>query len=139
MNMQEQIDNFLQTLKSQREAGLIVLTNTSNFATVEEYLIKDKFVESKDWKQVLKQLGNDQSTFVYMNGEFSKEYYDLLKQYSERGSMIQIMNTITMNYETINLNPMQTKLVYLMTKDALGWAEDKFSIRDKFGLIEIIN
>lgn len=138
MKTQEQIENFLKTLKTQREAGLLILTNSKDFSDVEESLIKNKYTEAKDWKQVLKQLSLNQSVFLYVNGEFTKEYYDLIKQYSERGGMIQIMNTDTMNYETVNFDPFQAHFVLLMTKDALGWAEEKFSIRDKAGLMEII-
>ena len=138
MKTQEQVDNFLQTLKAQREAGLLVLENSKNFSDAEESLLKNKYIEAKDWKQILKQLSANQSVFIYVSGEFSKEYYDILKQYSERGGMIQIMNTDTMNYETVNFDPFQAHFVLIMTKDALGWAEDKFSIRDKAGLMEII-
>ena len=138
MKTQEQIENFIKTFKAQREAGLLVLTNSKDFSDVEEVMLKNKFTEAKDWKQVLKQLSLNQSVFLYVNGEFTKEYYDLLKQYSERGGMIQIMNPDTMNYETINFDPFQAHFVLLMTKDALGWAEEKFSIRNKAGLMEII-
>ena len=138
MKIQEQVENFLKTLKVQREAGMIVLTNSKDYSDVEEIMIKDKFTEAKDWKQILKQLSLNQSVFLYINGEFTKEYYDLIKQYSERGGMIQIMNPNTMNYETVNFDPFQAHFVLLITKDALGWAEEKFSIRDKAGLMEII-
>jgi len=138
MKIQKQTENFLKTFKAQREAGLIVLTSSKDFSDVEEEMIKDKFTEAKDWKQVLKHLSLNQSVFLYINSEFTKEYYDLLKQYSERGGMIQIMNPDTMNYETINFDPFQAHFILLITKDALGWAEEKFSIRDKVGLMEII-
>jgi len=138
MKIQEQVDNFLQTLKVQREAGLLVLTNNKDFADVEESFLKNKYEEVKDWKQVLKRLSLNQSVFLYINGEFTKECFDLLKQYSERGGMVQIMNTDNMNYETINFDPFQAHFVLLITKEALGWAEEKFSIRDKVGLMEII-
>ena len=138
MKIQEQVDNFLQILKSQREAGLLVLTNNKDFSDVEESLLKNKYLEAKDWKQILKKLSENQSVFIYINGEFNKEHYDILKQYSERGGMIQIMNPDTMNYETVNFDPFQAHFVLLMTKDALGWAEEKFSIRDKAGLMDVI-
>ena len=138
MNIKEQTKTFLETFKAQREAGLLVLSNTRDFITIEEVLLANKFTETRDWKTDLKQLGQNKSIFIYVNGEFTKEYYDLLKQYSERGSMIQIMNTENMNYETVNFDSFQTKLIFLMTKEALGWAEEKFTIRDKFGLMETI-
>ncbi|MEI6528767.1 MAG: hypothetical protein WCO10_03835 [bacterium] len=139
MKIKEQTDNFLQTLKTQREAGLVVLANNKDFAEVEESLVENKFVQAKDWRQILKQLSASQPTFMYINGEFTKECYDLLKQYSERGGMVQIMNPATMNYETVSFDPFQAQLVFLVTKEALGWAEEKYSLRDKAGLMEIIS
>lgn len=139
MKIHEQLENFVKTLKVQREAGLIVLTNSKDFSDIEEIMLKHKFIEAKDWKQILKNLASNKSVFLYVNGEFTKEYYDILKQYSERGGMVQIMNADTMKYETVNFDPFQAHFVLLITKDALGWAEERFSVRDKVGLMEIIS
>ncbi len=134
----QQIEKYINTLKQQREAGLLVITNPQNFAEVKDVLIKNDFTEALDWKQIMKQLGNEQSTFICIDKEFTKENYDLFKQYSERGSMIQIMDTDTMNLQTVDFDAGKTKLVYMLTKEVLSKAEEIYSIRDKAGLMEVI-
>ena len=72
MNIKEQTKTFLETFKAQREAGLLVLSNTRDFITIEEVLLANKFTETRDWKTALKQLGQNKSIFIYVNGEFTK-------------------------------------------------------------------
>lgn len=134
----EKINQFLIYLKEQVEAGLIVVKNSRLFEEVEEVLLKNGYKQVFAWKDILSYLSLKQSVFIYINGEFSKELYDVFIQYSNRGGVIQIVNPQNMSLVQSEFDAKKAHLVYLITQDALEIAQEKFDILSKAGMIENI-
>lgn len=134
----EKVNQYLKFLKEQIEAGLIILKSSRSFVDVEESLLADDYKQALSWKEILSNLAKNQSVFFYINGEFSKELYDIFIQYSNRGGVIQISNPQNMDLIQIEFNPKKTHLVYVITKDTVGIAQAKYGLLNKAGLVENI-
>jgi len=134
----EKMVQFLGFLKEQIEAGLIILKNSSFFVEIEESLLAEDYVQAFSWKEILTNLKYKKSTFYYINGEFTKEIYDIFIQFSNRGGIIQIVNPQNMDLVQVELDQKNTHLVYIFTQDALKIAQEKYDILGKAGMIENI-
>jgi hypothetical protein len=134
----EKVLQFIEFLKEQIEAGLIIIKNSSFFIEIEELLLSHKYKQAFFWKEILTNLKDNQSTFLYINGEFTKELYDIFIQFSNRGGVIQIINPQNMDLVQVELDQKKVNLIYLFTQDALKIAQEKYEILSKAGMIENI-
>ena len=134
----DQIEEYLSFFKAQKEAGLLIFDFAEDQKEAEDLLSANKFVVASDWRETLTALKNSQSVALCLAKKLSPEVYIAMAQYADRAGEIQIMNPETMILEQVEFEPQESHLLILAQKDILREIENKFNIKDKVGLIEII-
>jgi predicted CopG family antitoxin len=134
----DQIEEYLSFFKAQKEAGLLIFDFAEDQKEAEDLLSANKFVVASDWRETLTALKNSQSVALCLAKKLSPEVYSVMAQYADRAGEIQIMNPETMILEQVEFEPQESHLLILAQKDILREIENKFNIKDKVGLIEII-
>jgi len=134
----DQIEEYLSFFKAQKEAGLLIFDFADDQKKAEDLLSTNKFVVASDWRETLTAFKNSQSVALSLAKELSPEVYSVMAQYADRAGEIQIMNPETMILEQVEFKPQESHLLILAQKDILREIENKFNIKDKVGLIEII-
>ena len=138
MDTEKKIEDFLSHVAMQKEAGLIILSDSASLETAEKVLKASHFKETTDALEALTNFGNGTSVYVILRSPIAKELYDVIVQYSDRGGMIQVMDKAVMKLHSFEFDPNICHLVLLVLKESLEMIEKTFAIREKVGMTEQI-
>ncbi len=119
--------------------GLIIVEDEEQIVVAEKLIKEHAFRMVGNWKELLQVLEQNRSVCYVLSHPLSKEMYDVIAQYSDRGGMIQIMDRETMILKTVKFNPTKARLLLISTNLNLKSIEQEYQIRNKAGLVEIID
>jgi hypothetical protein len=137
--VQSKVFSFNDYLAEQREAGLFITNGKASTLKAMCYLEELGFARSQCWRDIVSNLEKEKSTYIVLQAPLSKELYDLIAQYYKRAGMIQIMDRETLVLSTTHFDPNKSNLLLIAEGNTLNKIESNFMIRDKVGLVEIID
>jgi len=136
MVIEEKIKTFLSYIEPQKEAGLIIAADSGSLIETEKLLKKASFQEAKDPIEVINHLSEKSSVYVVLHAPLSKDFYDMIVQYTDRGGMIQLMDKSTMDFRSVQFDPKVSHLILVTLKENLISLEKTFPLRQKVGMTE---
>ena len=135
---EEKIKVFLSYIEPQKEAGLVIASDSASLIETEKLLKKSGFQEAKTPIEVVDYLSNQKSVYTVLHSPLSKDFYDMVTQYTDRGGMIQLMDKSTMDFRSVQFDPKVSHLILMTLKENLIEIEKVFPLRDKVGMVEQI-
>ena len=138
-DMETTFTGFLSYVQGQKEAALVIANSTGAVSDAVQELTDAGYQRVDSALQVLKLLSEGVSVAALLTHPLSKEWYDIIVQYTDRGGMIQLMDKSTMEFISAQFDVRKTHFVIVVTAEDLQKIEaDGFLIRDKVGLVEQI-
>ena len=138
-DMEGTLTDFLAYVQGQKEAALIIASPTGAVSDAVQELTGAGYQRADSGLQALKLLNKGVSVAALLTHPISKEWYDFIVQYTDRGGMIQLMDKSTMEFQTAQFDARKAHLVVVVTSEDLQKIEaGGFMLRDKVGLVEQI-
>ena len=137
MNEEQLLAGFTSVVQAQREAALIIATADGQALTALKHFTGKGYSHTDNAIEAMTII-EASSIVMQLTSPLPKNTYDFIRQYTDRGGMIQLMDTKTMNYMTTNFDPHTSHLVLIVTEDNLMAIEQVFSIRNNVGPVERI-
>ena len=136
--MNEKLSEYLNHFTKQKEAGLVIVDNLESLNQIKNQISQHGFVVVNSWQDITEKFQNGYSVCLDLPLNLTKEFYDLIAQYSARDGVIQIMDKTSMKLSSIQFDPSNCHLLLLSSKQNLEEIEKKHSLKDKVGLVERI-
>lgn len=130
-----QITELLHTLASSDEAGLIVVSAASHAALLDA-ITAAGYHTTDDYDEAVNNLEQGRSVAVMLSHSSPFGVYEMLRQYTHRRGIVQVVDPIDGSLRLLQLDPAVTKLVGIISSGDEARVLERFpGLMDTVGIV----
>ena len=130
------IKTFIEAISSSHEAALLIIEDPDKLVEVQKTIHAFGYISATTSVEILKLLESD-AKICYTVENITKDLYDIVRQYSAGGGMIQLFNVESEELTTTRFHQHITKLIIIVSRDTLK--NSQFPLMQYIGITEIID